>query len=464
MSLDASASLGTQRSCAPASVMALPSQPGTVIDLTTASQREDAASDRRWDVAVVGLGPSALSVALAFHSAGCRVLGLDADRRRLAAARAGHVELSDSDRSRLEQALADHHYFELTSDTEDLRHTTAVIIAVPTPLDEHQLPDLSILRAACETVVESAVSGQTIIVSSTTYVGCTRELLVRPLAEKGLRPGLDVHVAFSPAHAGTGGALAGRDEAPRVVGGVTAGCTRAAAAVIGRLTSTVHLVSSLEAAEMTRLLETCYRAVNLAFINEFADAARVFGLDVAELIGAASTRADRCAPFWPSAGAGGDAMPSEPQYLLWQLRKQRMSTPLVEHTMRSIAQRPLQVVDRACELLMQHRIPMRGAHVLVVGAAYQPDVADADGSPALDILHGLMSIGADVHYYDPLVPEVRLHDGRALQTLANPRAVDADLVIVHTVHSGQTLDWLPRTAVVLDTTYRLGRETGRHLL
>lgn len=421
---------------------------------------EGAASATRkgfaFDVAIIGLGYVGLPTSLAFHAAGCRVLGIDISENRLDIVRRQRADLVDADRRRLADALEDPGYA-TTGEIARLSDAATVIVCVPTPVDEHLTPELGILRRACKSVVEHAVPGQVLILTSTTYVGSTRDLLATELSAKGLRVGTDVFVAFSPERIDPGNERFPHEEVPRVVGGTTASCTEAATAVLHRCTKNVHGVESTDAAEMTKLVENTFRAVNIALANEFAEICRSLRLDVMDVINAAATKPYGFMPFFPGPGVGGHCIPCDPHYLLWQLRKKRLSTPLIEQAMTGIAARPHQVAERARQTLSEQGCGIVGARVLVVGVAYKPNVEDLRESPALEIIAALLEMGAAVAYHDPNFPILTLSDGTVLTDVADPGRFEADLVIVHTAHDVVDLDWLATAPAVLDTTYRLDR-------
>jgi UDP-N-acetyl-D-glucosamine dehydrogenase len=406
-----------------------------------------------FDVAIVGLGYVGLPTALALHTAGTRVLGLDVSERRLAAIQNGEADLLESDRERLTTALLDRD-FRITSDRRLLRDAAAVVICVPTPIDEYQTPDLGILAAACAMVVESAVVGQLIMLTSTTYAGCTRDMLVIPLEKRGLTVGRDIFVSFSPERIDPGNARFDHEDVPRVLGGATLACRAAAAALLGRYAHNLHPVSSLEAAEMTKLLENTFRAVNIALANEFAEACLALDLPVVEIIEAAATKPYGFMPFYPGAGVGGHCIPCDPHYLLWQLRKQHINLPVIENAMSEIASRPRRVVERVRQTLADHSQSLFGARILVVGVSYKPDVADLRESPALEILRLLHNLGAQISYCDPYFETLVLHDGTELTGVKDPGASNHDLVLVHTNHTGFDWSWLAPETTVLDTTYK----------
>ncbi len=411
----------------------------------------------RYDIGVVGLGYVGLPTALAFYAAGRSVLGFEVSQRRLDDIRAGHVDLLDSDRDRLKAALdATAGTYDLSSDLGRLAETRVVIVCVPTPVDEYLVPDLTILQRACAAVVAHATRGQVLILTSTTYVGTTADLLVGPLAARGLRAGVDIAVAFSPERIDPGNARHAHETVPRVVGGTTPNCTDKAADALAGYVRNVHRVSSTGAAEMTKLVENTFRAVNIALANELAEISGVLDLDVMEIINAAATKPYGFMAFFPGPGVGGHCIPCDPHYLLWQLRKNRVSTPVIEQAMIGIAGRPRRVVQRCAETLAAAGRSVAGARVLVVGVAYKPDVEDVRESPALEILAQLVAQGAHVGYHDPLVPGLTLPSGsRALTHIVDPVAFGADLVVVHTAHACLDLDWLAAAPAVLDTTYRM---------
>jgi UDP-N-acetyl-D-glucosamine dehydrogenase len=413
----------------------------------------DAPASGAYDVAIIGLGYVGLPTALAFHAAGARVLGIDASAERLAGIRARQVDLLASDHRRLETALSDD-AFALVADPSYASCARAVVICVPTPVTAHLTPDLSALDQACAAAVLHAVPGQVVILTSTSYVGCTDDLLAGPLRRRGLEVGRDVFVAFSPERIDPGNDRYAHEVVPRVVGGTTPQCTAEAVKVLAHCTGNLHEVSSSGAAEMTKLFENTFRAVNIALANEIAEISRTLGLDVMEVINAAATKPYGFMPFFPGPGAGGHCIPCDPHYLLWQLRKTRLPTPVVTQAMSAIAGRPRRVVERVREVLSEAGIGLAGARILLLGVTYKPEVEDVRESPALEIIEGLLAAGAQVDYHDPLVPEIRLPEGRLLGNV-DPTGGDADLVVAHTTHRALDLSWLPEDQLVLDATYRL---------
>lgn len=421
------------------------------LSLVPAVRSHDTAFE--FDIAVVGLGYVGLPTALAHHHAGARVLGLDVSPSRLSAIAQGDVDLIDSDHVRLRAALVDD-ALELTSDASRLSQAETVIVCVPTPVDRYLVPDLTLLQKACDMVVEHAVAGQLLMLTSTTYVGCTEDLLLGPVTRKGLVAGQDIYISFSAERIDPGSEQVVQEAVPRVVGGATPACLERATAALGGYATSVHQVSSLGTAEMTKLLENTFRAVNIALANEFADICRGLGLDVAQVIDAAATKPYGYMPFLPGPGVGGHCIPCDPHYLLWQLKKSRVEAPVIAEAMQQIASRPTRVVDRIRQLVSERGTSLIGARILVMGIAYKPNVADLRESPALEILQRLHDLGAAVGYVDPHIPSAVLEGGMQLEPVEDPVSFRPTLVLLHTPHRAMDLQWMPDDQLVLDATYR----------
>jgi len=418
-------------------------------------RRTPATEDQRFargSVAVLGLGYVGLPTALSLHQERFPIIGIDLSERRMAQIRCNTADLLDRDRARLSDAL-DSETFALTGNEAALSQADAVIICVPTPVHHDGQPDLTFVTRACAAAVMHARPGQTIVLTSTTYAGTTRDLLAGPLSARGLEPGRDIFVAFSPERINPGDDAHAQDTVPRVLGGVTPACATKAFPVVAAASSKIHVVSSPEAAELTKLYENTFRAVNVALANEMATNAKRLGIDPIEVTEAAATKPYGFMAHWPGAGVGGHCIPCDPHYLLWQLREAGYGSPLIAEAMRSIARRPHEVVARAEEILAADGLNLRGAKVLVNGVAYKPGVEDLRESPALTIYEGLRAGGADVAFHDPLCPEMVDADGNVVDSV-DPRAFAADLVVSITLHPGADYTWLWDAPRVLDTTYR----------
>jgi nucleotide sugar dehydrogenase len=419
-------------------------------------------TDPRYDIAIVGLGYVGLPTALTYHANGYSVAGFDVNPIRLTAIRAGEIDVLEGDRARLAKALSDDTAFTLTDDPSVIAAAKVVLICVPTPVDEHLTPDLTALRSAGQTVVRHAQPGQVLLLTSTTYVGCTADLLARPVEQRGLQVGRDVFVAFAPERINPGSSSHAQYGIPRVVGGMTAACTEKAIEALRGCSLDLHPVRDCATAELTKLYENTFRAVNISLANEFADISGTLGLDITEVIDAAATKPYGFMPFYPGPGIGGHCIPCDPHYLLWQLRAARVTAPLVETAMTAVALRPRRVVGRALELLARGGQPVGGARILVVGVAYKPGVADVRESPALEIIDRLRAAGARVAYHDDRISTVDVLSGQ-IEHVAEPRHHEWDLVIVQCVHPQADLGWLRHQPLVLDATYRLEGLPGREV-
>jgi UDP-N-acetyl-D-glucosamine dehydrogenase len=412
-------------------------------------------------ILVLGLGYVGLPTALALLDCGHQVTGLDISPDRLDRIREMDVDLIPSDLHRLDLAL-DEPDFVLTVDPRSMENADVIVICVPTPVDAYQVPDIRALRAACAEVVARCRPGQLIVLTSTTYPGTTDDLLVKPLAERGFDVGTTVNVVFSPERINPGVTTHEQHDVPRVVGGATPACAARGRRLLERIAKRVHVVSSPRAAELTKLYENTFRAVNISLANEFASACRVMGEDVTEILDAAETKPYGFMRFSPGPGVGGHCIPCDPHYLLWHLRASRTRMPVVESAMEAIERRPLEVVDRVKEVLADARIATRGARVLIVGVTYKANVADVRESPAVEITGRLLRAGVLVGLADSLVPAITLEDGTRVPCvpLTDVDLSAYDLVLVHTLHDSVDPHVLTQASLLIDASYRLAGLEG----
>ncbi len=405
-------------------------------------------------IAVLGMGYVGVPTAMSFTDYGAEVLGIDTSESRLSAIEDRRIDLLARDLPRLTNAL-DQQLLRLTTDSSVIADADFIVICVPTPVDDHLTPDLTPLSTACGVVVEHARHGQTIVLTSTTYAGCTDDLLIDPLQKRGFRIGEDLFVAFSAERIDPGVVDHAPELTPRVIGGSTPACSEHAAEILMFTASSLHLVSSPRTAEMTKLLENTFRAVNVALANEFASAASELDIDIMEVIKAASTKPYGYMPFFPGPGVGGHCIPCDPHYLLWQLRALRITAPVTEAAMAANVARPRTVVETARRVLSDQGKSCRGAKALVLGVSYKPGVGDTRESPAIVIIETLLSDGADVSFSDPYVETIRTSSGKPLLHVPEPWREHWDIVIVHTAHPNVDHDWLSDQQAVVDATYRL---------
>jgi UDP-N-acetyl-D-glucosamine dehydrogenase len=420
-------------------------------------------------VAVVGLGSTGLPSALALRRAGFKVLAIDTSSSRLSEIRSGRAERLGVARHDLQPHLEDTD-FVITDELAGAGAADMVLICVPSDVDAQGRPNSEALRRACAAVVRNARVGQTFVLTSTTYVGSTRELLVQPLGERGLCVGEDVFVAFSPERVDPGAADHEPLSTTRVVGGVTETCFRHASVLLRPICREVYRVSSPAAAEMVRLYESTFRAVNIALAFEMADACRAGALDPIEVTEAAASKPFGFMAHYPSAGVGGQGVGVDPHHLTAPLRERGLQVTLAENATRILADRPHRVATRAHELLLRSGRQLRELRVLVVGAAYKPGVADCTNAPTVEIISRLLDEGVHVDFHDPLVNVLQVDGEEIYGVDPDPRRdasgfgpEDYELAIVVGLQPGYDYGWLSRCPQVLDCTYR-ERAGRRHFL
>jgi UDP-N-acetyl-D-glucosamine dehydrogenase len=359
----------------------------------------------RWTAGVIGLGYVGLPLAVTAAQRGLGVIGFDVTSPLVDQLRSGRSHVGDVTDDELASALGGGARF--TSDASDLQRADAIFVAVPSPLGLNRQPDMSYIEAAAATIREVARPGQLFSLESTTYPGTTEEILLPAVNAAGLTLDEDAFVAFSPERVDPGNELKTGD-IPKVVGGVTAVSGRIAAAAYSRLVSRVHLVSTARAAELAKLLENTYRAINIAMVNELAQFAHAFDIDIWEVIDAAATKPFGFQAFYPGPGVGGHCIPLDPQYLAWRARERKVPTRFIDLAEQVNAQMPDYVVQRLYEELNNRGRAVRGTRILAVGIAYKPNVADDRESPAADVLERLARRGASIDVLDPHVDGGRI--------------------------------------------------------
>ena len=382
-------------------------------------------------VGVVGLGYVGLPLALAFTHAGSRVVGLDSDPRRVEAIRAAHSYVEDVPAGDLDRAVSEG-MLTATTNYDDLPEADAIVICVPTPLDDNRQPDLRPLIDAGTALSRVLRRGQLVVLESTTYPGTTRERLVPMLEESGLAAGRDFNVAFSPERVDPGRSDFTLRNTVKVVGGVTDECAQAARELYQRVCDEVLLVSSPEAAELSKLLENIFRSVNIALVNELAVLCDRMGIDIWEVVDAAATKPFGFMRFEPGPGMGGHCLPVDPFYLAWKAREYDFYTEFIELAGKINQSMPYFCVDKIERTLNSHAKAVNGSRVVLLGVAYKPGVADLRQSPALKILKLLAENGADLAYHDPHVPH--LPEAELSSAPLDDALEGADLVVIVTAH------------------------------
>ena len=401
---------------------------------------------------VIGLGYVGLPLSVEAGRSGLKVIGFDVNDAVVTGVNAGrsHIQdLTDADvAALLEQGL-----LEATTDMSRLAECDAISICVPTPLSKTRDPDVSYVIAASEAVAAALRPGQLIVLESTTYPGTTREVMQPTLERTGLVVGEDFHLCFSPERVDPGNETWTTKNTPKVIGGLTAACRDAGAAFYERFIDSVVRVSSVEAAELTKILENTFRAVNIGLVNEVALIADLLRVDVWEVIDAAATKPFGFMKFTPGPGLGGHCIPVDPHYLAWKMRTLNYKTRFIDLASEINAEMPIFVVGKVREVLNRKQRAVNGSKIVLLGVAYKRDVDDVRESPALDVLKLLEADGAEVVYHDPYVPEWK-EDGviRQSQALTEELLSGADVVVILTDHTGFDYAWILQNAKALVDT------------
>jgi UDP-N-acetyl-D-glucosamine dehydrogenase len=425
----------------------------------------DRLRDRAARLTVIGQGYVGLPLGTAFARAGFPVTGLDADPERVAALEAGRSHSPDVD-SRDVAALLESGRYVPTGDAAVLGESDVVVICVPTPLRKSKDPDISFVVAAAQQVAARFRPDQLVVLESTTYPGTTEELLLPMFQARGAEVGKSLFLAFSPERIDPGNPTYRVGDIPKVVGGVTAACTRAAALLHRHIVPRVVEVSSPKVAELAKLYENVFRNVNIALANEFALMCRRLGVSSQEVTDAAATKPFGFLPFHPGPGIGGHCIGIDPFYLAWKMRLGGYEARFIHLADEINRAMPACVVDLVAEALNRRRRCLNGAAILALGVAYKRGVGDIRESPALEVIARLLERGARVEYADPHVPEIAL-DGGAMKAVeaTDERVAGADCVLILTDHPGVDYRRIAETAaLVVDTrgaTYGLPLPPGR---
>lgn len=426
----------------------------------TADANASPSSNADLTFGIIGLGYVGLPLAVESAEAGIRVIGFDINPKVTEGVNAGLSHILDV-KSEAVAALRDEGLLEATTDMARLAECDVVSICVPTPLSKTRDPDVSYILAASKSVAEALRRGQLILLESTTYPGTTREVMLPALEATGLEVGKDFNLCFSPERVDPGNTTWTTKNTPKVVGGITKACTQAGAKFYERFLDTIVPVSSAEAAEMTKILENTFRAVNIGLANETALIADRLGVDVWEVIDAAATKPFGFMKFTPGPGLGGHCIPIDPHYLAWKMRGLNYKTRFIDLAGEVNTEMPLFWVRKVAEQLNALGRAVRGSTVLVVGVAYKRDIDDLRESPALDIIKLLEGQGATVTYHDPFVASFR-EDGHNYVSvpLTRETVAAADCVMIVTDHSELDFATVKHHAkAVVDTRNALARVT-----
>jgi UDP-N-acetyl-D-glucosamine dehydrogenase len=412
-------------------------------------------------VGVVGLGYVGLPLAVEFAKAGYTVTGIDVQQSKVDAVNKGESYIQDIPTSVL-KPLVSSGKLRATSDFAAIAELDTIDICVPTPLRKTKDPDMSFIVSASQEIAKYFHAGMLVILESTTYPGTTDELVLPMLESETLRVGHEFFLCFSPERVDPGNPKYQTINIPKVVGGITAACTRMGAAFYGQALETVIPVSSTKVAEMVKLLENTFRMINIGLVNEMALMCDRMGINVWEVIEAAATKPFGFMPFYPGPGLGGHCIPIDPFYLSWKTKQAGIEARFIELAGYINGQMPHFVVDKVQNALNDHSKPLKGSHVHILGMAYKRDIDDVRESPALDILHLLKQRGAKLTYSDPFVSKINMVDGKEMKG-SDPEemAGAADCVVIATDHSKFDYSTVVEKArLIVDTRNALKKYTS----
>ncbi len=414
-------------------------------------------------IGVIGLGYVGLPLLIRFGEVGFPLRGFDVDSRKIDALLHGKSYIEHIPVSRVTDYLAQRK-LDVTLDFERLDEADCILICVPTPLTEKQEPDLRFVSDTTEAIARRLRPGQLIVLESTTYPGTTEEMVLPRLEQTGLKVGRDFCLAFSPEREDPGNKAYNTGNIPKVVGGVTQKCLECASALYGQAVSRVVPVSSTRAAELTKLLENIYRSVNIALVNELKVLSQRMGIDIWEVIQAASTKPFGFTPFLPGPGLGGHCIPIDPFYLSWKAREYDFTTRFIQLAGEVNVSMPYYVLERTSDALNAQRKCLNGSKILVLGVAYKKDIDDDRESPSYEIMELLQQRGAEVCYNDPHI--ARLKAGRkhnfqmASVELTEESLREMDAVIILTDHTAYDYAWIVEHASLVVDSRNATREVA----
>lgn len=413
-------------------------------------------------VGIVGLGYVGLPLALAFAEAGFETIGVDVDGQKVDSLNRGESYVEDVADETLGPLVASG-TFCATTDYASLKDVDTISICVPTPLRKSKDPDISYIVDATDSIAAHGGMNKLIVLESTTYPGTTEEVILPRLGIDGNRVGKDFFIAFSPERIDPGRTDFTVYTTPKVIGGMTPHCLEVALALYSAIVKEVVPVSSPAAAEMVKLLENTFRAVNIGLVNEVALMCDRLGLNVWEIVEAAATKPYGFMPFYPGPGLGGHCIPVDPHYLSWKLRTLNYTARFIELADDVNRNMPSFVVGRVGDALNEDEKAIKGSRVLLLGVAYKPNVGDVRESPALDIIHLLQEKGAHVGYHDPYVPQVTSHEGKTLvsESLSSQTLSEADCTVIVTHHDSYDWTFVTKHArLIVDTRNALKEIKG----
>ncbi|MBL8681415.1 MAG: nucleotide sugar dehydrogenase [Myxococcales bacterium] len=410
-------------------------------------------------VVVIGIGYVGLPLVVEFARAGFRVTGYDLDKRKVDKLAVGESYIEDISSESLRPHVAEGR-LKATTNESVLATADAIIVCVPTPLNKTKEPDVSFIVSATEAIARHYKPGQCVVLESTTYPGTTRELVAPMLEKAGAKIGETLFLAFSPERVDPANKVYGTRNTPKVLGGATPNCLEVSVALYSKIIDKVVPVSSTDAAEMVKLLENTFRAVNIGLVNEVAIMCHKLGLDVWEIIDAAATKPFGFMKFTPGPGLGGHCIPIDPLYLSWKLRALKYTAEFIELADDINSAMPSYCVTRIADLLNDKGKAIKGSKVLIVGVAYKRDVSDMRESPAIDVVELLHKKGADISFVDPYVPVFEEGTMRLESLPIDTDASKFDIAVIVTDHTEFDYAKLVKTAPIIFDTRNATRVVG----
>ncbi len=412
--------------------------------------------DRTAVIGIIGLGYVGLPLVIRFGEEGFRTIGFDVDDSKVQRLNSGESYIKHIPSETIKR-LRDNNTFNATSDYAKLREVDGILICVPTPLNNTREPDVSYIETTSDEIARYLRKGQLIALESTTYPGTTREILLPKLEKKGLTVGRDFFLVFSPEREDPGNPTYSTKNIPKVVGGITPACTEAGKTLYEQIVDRVIAVSAPEIAEFAKLLENIFRSVNIALVNELKMLADKMGVDIWEVIEAASSKPFGFMPFYPGPGLGGHCIPIDPFYLSWKARELNFNTHFIELAGEVNTAMPEYVVSKIADALNQEGKSLKNARILIMGVAYKKDTDDIRESPGVEIIDILKNKGAEVDYHDPHIPAfsgMRRYPHLAMKRVELTEATlkQYDCAVVITNHSVYDYTWIVKNSkLVVDT-------------
>ncbi|MBR5994334.1 MAG: nucleotide sugar dehydrogenase [Lachnospiraceae bacterium] len=412
---------------------------------------------------VVGLGYVGLPLAVEKAKAGFKTIGFDVQKEKVDLVNSGHNYIGDVVDSDLKK-LVEAGMLSATTDFSFVKDVDFIAICVPTPLDSHQEPDISYVKASAEAISQHLTKNTMVVLESTTYPGTTEEL-IKPILESGsgLKCGEDFYLGFSPERVDPGNLIYKTKNTPKVVGGIGKDATEVIATMYRAvLESDIQEVSSPAVAEMEKILENTYRNINIGLINELGRLCHKMGISVWEVVDAAKTKPYGFQAFYPGPGLGGHCIPLDPYYLTWKAREYGFHTTLIENSMVINDGQPAYCVERAMHILNRHKKAINGARVLVLGVAYKQDIDDYRESPAIRVIEELEKVGANVDFYDPWIPKYKEHGvfREGIGALTPETVAKYDLVMITTAHTNVDYDMVQKNAKAIFDTKNVMKKIG----